>query len=597
MKVIQIAPRLLAAAVLAAAVAACDDNSPVAGLGGVCTELKQTQAQAAQGAAEGKARVRVNLVSRLGVDPGSGEGLSTSGVKLYRGADCMSIGSTQLTRLGTVENSMGGAVADAAVEPGLITHVLLLQETPGQGARRVRAEKIALRQPVTLEAGTRTEIFLALDSVAGSRDAAVRFIAAGPVQLDAGVVMVFEPGRGASASMRRGFTIDMPDGSVSQPTVYGIVENEVGGVASMFNVMPQSVLGGSARITFPINRARIAQGLAMSDYGARLGGASVASTVNGNTVSMDARRLGVISMGTDRMWSQTDDGTIMATPAASSPPAGDRVYGLVSNTCSQRLAANRSTHFSRMTSNAGLLLSDCTDVPPYVHIVLINLSHTMNSGLLRPRVIIPATWYEGTNTFVLKTITEQANSVGAFAAVNGFQWTGDDGSSDGTGVARGTLHINGVRKSPAYTGGEAILGFTGQSSNVTYGSLFIKPSGGTVNLGSYSWNAVPTTTSIIRNGVCNLTYPGGENTRYSAMGIGQGLLALVSSVSDNSTTPYELCSVFEGLNMTGGAILLDGSSAAGMYWLGSHLNPVTGTSSWYWGSARHIAYGVGALKS
>jgi hypothetical protein len=595
-KHIRIAPRLLAAAVLAAAVAACDDISSVAGVNGDCPELEQTEAQAAQGVAEGMARVRVNLVSRLGVDAGSGEGLSTSGVNLYRGADCVRIASTQLTRLGTVENSMGGAVADAAVEPGQITHVLLLQDAPAQGARRVRAEKIALSQPVTLEAGTRTEIFLALDPIAGSQDAAVRFIAAGPVQLDAGAVMVFEPGRGASASMRRGFTLDMPDGSVSQPTVYGIVENDVGGVASMFNVMPQSVLDGSARITFPVNRARIAQGLAMSDYGARLGGASAASTVTGNTVSMDIGRLGVVSMGTDRLWSQTDDGTIRATPAAAASPAREATMGLVNNTCSQRLAANRSTHFSRMTSNAGLLISDCTDVPPYVHIILLNLSYTINSGLLRPRLIIPATWYEGTNTFVLKTITEQANSVGAFAAVNGFQWTGDDGSSDGTGVARGTLYINGVRKSPAYSGGEAILGFTGQSSNATYGSLFIKPSGGTVSLGSYSWNAVPTTTSIIRNGVCSPSDPGGETTRYSAMGIGQGLLALVSSVSDYNTTPYQLCSVFEGLNMLGGAILLDGSSAAGMYWLGSHLNPVTGTSSWYWGSARHIAYGVGAIK-
>jgi hypothetical protein len=588
------APRLLAAAVLAAAVAACDDDSPVAGADGDCTKLEQTEAQAARGVAEGKARVRVNLVSRLGVDAGSGEGLSTSGVKLYRGADCVSIGGTQLTRLGTVENSMGGAVADAAVEPGQITHVLLQQEAPGQGARRLRTEKIALRQPVTLEAGTRTEIFLALDSVTGSKDATVRFVAAGPVQLDAGVVMVFEPGRDASASMRRGFTLDMPGGSVSQPTVYGIVENDAGGVASMFNIMPQSVLGGTARITFPVNRARIAQGLAMSDYGARLGGASVASTVTGNTVSVDVRRLGVVSMGTDRLWSQTDDGTILATPAAPASRAGGA--SLVSNTCSQRLAANRSTHFSRMTSNAGLLISDCTDVPPYVHIILINLSYTINSGLVRPRLIIPATWYQGTTTMVLKTITEQANSVGAFAAVNGFQWTGDDGSSDGTGAARGTLYINGVRMSPAYSGAEAILGFTSQSSNATYGSFFFKPSGGSVSLGSYSWNAVPTTTSIIRNGVCNLSYPGGETTRYSAMGIGQGLLALVSSVSDQSTTPYELCSVFEGLNMMGGAILLDGSSAAGMYWLGSHLNPVTGTASWYWGSARHIAYGVGAIK-
>lgn len=596
MKLMCIAPRLLAAAVLAAAVAACDDNSSVAGVSGDCVELKQTALQAAQGVAEGKARVRVNLVSRLGVDAGSGEGLSTSGVKLYRGADCVRIGSTELTRLGTVENSMGGAVADAAVDPGQITHVVLLQESPGQGARRVRAEKIALRQPVTLEAGTRTEIFLALDSIAGSQDAAVRFIAAGPVQLDAGVVMVFEPGRSASASMRRGFTLDMPDGSVSQPTVYGIVENDVGGVASMFNVMPQSALGGTARITFPVNRARIAQGLGMSDYGARLGGASVPSTVTGNTASLDVRRLGVVSMGTDRLWSQTDDGTILATPAATASLGRNAPLGLVGNICSQRLAANRSTHFSRMTSNAGLLISDCTDVPPYVHIILINLSYTANTGLVRPRLIIPATWYQGTTTFVLKTITEQANSVGAFAAVNGFQWTGDDGSSGGTGQARGTLYINGVRMSPAYTGAEAILGFTSQSNNATFGSLFSKASGGTVSLGSYSWNAVPTTTSIIKNGVCNLSSPGGETTRYSAMGIGQGLLALVSSVSDYSTTPYELCSVYEGLNMLGGAILLDGSSAAGMYWLGSHLNPVTGTSSWYWGSARHIAYGVGAIK-
>ena len=181
--------------------------------------------------------------------------------------------------------------------------------------------------------------------------------------------------------------------------------------------------------------------------------------------------------------------------------------------------------------------------------------------------------------------------------MNGFTWDGDAGTGpDQTGTPKGTLYIDGGRVSPAYTGAEAILGFQPTDRSYgTYALLFDKPAGTTPSFGSYNYNTVPSTTSIIKNGACSRSPTDAETDSWSAVGEGTGILLLASSVSGTSTTAYELCTIFEAMDIMDGAVRVDGGPSAAIFWLGSHLNPLTGARSLYYGSARHIPYAVGAI--
>jgi len=579
------------------ALAACDDDSISLNEAG-CRDVSQSANQVEQRLATGKARVRVNVVSRLGVDIGSGEALRFSGVRLVQNGTCTSVGGSSTTRLGTVESDMGGMVADAALAPNEITALTLVPDGEQQGDRRLSATQLTLAKPIALQPGTRTEIFLALDSVKGSNQVAVRYVASGMVPIDATGIMVMEPGRGMHGTMRNGFSIQIPANAVTTPTVYGIQEYDVGGVTPMYNIMPRGALSSAGSITIPVDRDRIPGGMAIGDYGGSAAGAASEATVRGNLATFPISATGMTSMSSQRGYVQFDDGERVAVPGQGGSAAR---ASLVNNTCSQRLSANRSYYLGQLAQKAGVRISECEGVSPYVHILILNVGYNRpTSTSVFPRVAVPGEWYTGTNTFLLHTITELANIVGAMAAVNGFTWTGDSGSDAGqTGTPNGTLYINGTRKSPAFSAAEALIAFQQGTSNGTLATLVDKPSGATPSLGTYNWNVIPSTTSIIKNGACSRT-PGGEVAPWSSLGIGSGstsgVVVMVSSVSGTSTDAYEICSVYEGLGLLGGAIRLDGNSAASIYWLGSHLNPLGGMSSLYYGSARHVAYGVAVVN-
>lgn len=578
------------------ALAGCNDDgvSPAAG----CQELQQTSASAAGSPLGEKGRIRFNLVSRLGTATGSGESLRTAGIELRQNGRCLRLTHAASTRLESVEGMTGAAVADVLLDAGTISEILIT--TPEQkDDRPLAAERLRLRTPIQVEAGKRTEVFIALDSLAGKKEVAPRFIAAGPVPLNASTVLVAEPGRKGALSLKGGFSMDWPDDALKEAAVYGIVENDVGGVTPAFSVMPAGKLDHSVRITLPLDRSRIPQGLSMSDYDVSLAGSTVASTVKGNSVTFNALGTGPLGMGTNQPYVELDDGTRIASPFAGSAGAARSPNGTLAarslETCYQRLSANRSSYLQRLANgSAGVRVTDCETLPPYVHIVIVNIAYTKPTGYNYPRVVLPAEWYSGTNTFLLHTISEHANLVsGSFAVINGFLWDGDSGSSTGTGTPKGTLYISGARKSPAYTGAEALIGFTIPYTTGTFTSFFSKPSGtSSIDLGTYNYNVVPSTTSIVKNGACSGE---GRSDRWSSIGIGNGLLVMVSSISGESTYDTDLCTVYQGLNVMGGAIRLDGGPSAALSWLGTHLNPLTGLDSYYYGSARHVAYGVGAI--
>jgi hypothetical protein len=67
-------------------------------------------------------------------------------------------------------------------------------------------------------------------------------------------------------------------------------------------------------------------------------------------------------------------------------------------------------------------------------------------------------------------------------------------------------------------------------------------------------------------------------------------------VSNTTTTAYELCSVYEGLGVLGGAIRLDGGRSAAINWQGTTLNTLTGSDYLAFGYERDIPYAIAALN-
>jgi hypothetical protein len=600
--------RLLASLTCATALIACEDSPVAPGSNPACTEVRASPNAAAVRIDTGQARIRVNLVSRLGADQTSGEGVSTSGVELYNGSTCFRLAASTLTRLGSVENDVGRSIADAVLTLPRITHIALQPSELQQGARSFAVGRIALAQPIALEAGTRTDIFLALDSVTGTQNIATRFVAAGAVPLNADVVMAFEPGREARASVEGRFAMMLPAGSGSQPAVYGIVAHDVAEVSPMLDIMPRGALAAPARLTLPIDHTRIPDGLSMNDYGAHVGTDVATTTVDGNTVSIDANAIGLTTVTTAHPYAELPNGrrVVMGASAGALSPLRSRsalrpsfaAQAQATDQCRNNLIANRTGYLELVRAHQFVRSTACMNVPPYVHIIFINIGQGLSGSQIYPWVLFPSEWYTGTTTFLLRTIMQHASSFGTYASVNGFLWDGNIGDGPNqTGTPKGTLYIEDVQRSPVYTGAEAIIGFGQTDSYLGTAALLIDKPSGIANLQGYTWNAVPSTTSIVKNGACSRSPTETPDwNRWSAIGIGNGLLILVSSLSDQETTSYELCAVFEGMVAYDGAIRMDGGPTAAIQWSTTHLNPLVGFAAFkYNGPARHIPYTVGAI--
>lgn len=579
-------------AIVAAVAAACSDDNGLTARD-ECTTLRQSQADIESGRAEGMARVRLNLVSRLGVESASTEQLSINGADLFVDGECYRLESSSSMRLADLENAMGTLAAEASVEPGNVTHVLLRVSGPQGGTRTYSADKLAMEEPVTLRAGSRTDIYLALDPVGttGNR-VATTIVASGMMPWNA-TTMVMDPVRGGKMTMPGGFEMEMPSGSITEATVFGVSEIQSGDVSSTYAIIPESELNEPVTIKLRVDRSRIPQGLTMADYGGRVAGAAAVSSVEGNVATVTAAKgLGHVRMGTSVPYVETTGGLRAAIgPRPQEGPAPGPA--LVDNECYRRLVNERATLYNLLAQNYGVRSFQCENVPPYVHIVIVNLSRAGLSTY--PRIHFPNV-QNADNTLQLREISTHITQVNEFAAINGFTWTGDKGFEwGGTGTAIGTVYLNYERVSPWYTGSEVMVGFG--AWNPTYGTptkFFDRPAGVGLDLTGYTEWMVPGTTSIIKNGACSRT-PGGEVDRWSTLGIGGGLLVMASSASYTTTDAYTLCSVYEGLNVLGGALRLDGGSASGISWLGTTLNPLTGSDFTAFGNERHIAYAVAAV--
>jgi hypothetical protein len=590
--------RLRAAGLLcvAALVAACNDgdNGLLSAGGGDCKVVRQTSDEIADARGGTLARVRVSVVSRLGVDAGAADSVSLKGARLFVGNTCYRLDNTTGWRLAALENDMGGMVAEALVEPGDLGELQLELPQGQSGGHSWDAGRIRLDRAVRLEAGRRTDVYLSLSPVGTSGHVAARFVAAGEMPWES-QTMVYDPVRGGTMSMRGGFSMEIPVGAVSTPTVFGIGSYAGHGVSATYNVWPENELAEPVQIRFPVDRSRIPEGMAMSDYGGRVNGAAAQSSVAGNVATVTARSFGQIGMGTSVPFVETVGGRRVAMRLPAGGGAG--TPSLVNNECYARLVNARTNLYNLLNTSSGVYSSLCTDVSPYVHIIMVNLNRSGlgANGYGYPKIVFPGVRYTD-GTFALREITTHMSTLNNdFAAINGFTWSGDSGCCGGYGTPIGTVYMNNERVSPWFSGTEVIVGFGEWSPYTgTPHAFFERVSGASINITGYTNWMVPSTTSIVKNGACSRA-PGGEVNRWSTVGIGNGVLVMASSASNTTTTAYELCSVYEGLNVLGGAQRLDGGPSAAIWWQGTTLNLLSGGDYLTFGYERDIPYAVAAL--
>lgn len=528
-----------------------------------------TRAYDSAAAVAAAARVRVSFM-------GDTSGLSDLGVgSVYLcGQGCAQLGTSGTMRALNDGSGAGDMFADVSMSPGRVDRIIV-QPDPAKGAA-VMFKTIRLDKPFELSAGGRYEVFLSVRQTTGGKLEAT-YLGMGHVPPGTKAVMAYRPDRAMRSVQAGGLELSMEAGSSSLAQIMSMDSADTGGIAPRITVWPETSLTSKARITLRVDPTRLAKGLTLNDYQLRVGGAvGTPYTVNGDQISFTADTLNNAALFTSRSVVETDKGEREALPLTSALSAEDlKPQNLTSqdtSTCRNRLIANRAAYEQYFTNGTDALkISDCENVAPFVHIVLIDRSKRGRTVALP---ITPSTTYPG--QYVLQPITTHGS--GSAVAINGFYWTGDDGTYMGTGYGTpgGTLITAGtVRRKTSST--EAILGFQMQPTDRSQGTSaeFFVGASTSLNFGTHNYNVVGSTASIIKNRACNPAL-GNESNLWSAAGIGFNRMALVSSVTGSSSTSPELCAVFEGLGYLDGAIRLDGGPSASMAWLGQHINPLSG---------------------
>ena len=264
---------------------------------------------------------------------------------------------------------------------------------------------------------------------------------------------------------------------------------------------------------------------------------------------------------------------------------------------------------SDATASTGVVnINWCENIPPYVHMIFSNLNDP------RIQFSIPYTFYQA-NVYSpvlmqLKPISAWMSLRNSIALINGFTWSGDQGTSSGqTGLPDGYLTSGGnfpnTENIPRrIVGGNRIGGGSVGGPGTSAGNKYVMgihktkqvayfetsaPDDATHPNNAFSpfdFNVVSSSTSIVKRGTCT-----GDMTdnRWSAVGAENGRMVIISSTSNGTTSAAKLCPLFKALQVNN-ALRLDGGPSTSITLDGKHLNPLIGLVYLKYGSARYIAY-------
>lgn len=358
----------------------------------------------------------------------------------------------------------------------------------------------------------------------------------------------YVPEKDLNIKLKSGINLNIPANALNKPQIFVVSENNVGEKIPLIDIYPYLKLNKNLTLTLPQETVGSRSTFASPGY---------SSQIISNTTS-----------------TFRESSIKIATRAATA------------QSCQQIISSNINAWIQQLrgTANGLLRISQCENIPPYMHIVLVDNTRT--------KVIVAAEKYSANspnNQVKLLPITDYIGVPRVKSGINGFVWDGDSGSSRGQqGTLIGNV-VSGGRVLSTAAPGKNYYNFHFFNNNTTNWQLTQGPYNFPANLQT----AVGSSTSIVKNGACSGQ---GNTDRWSAIGSNNNYVtAMMSSTSGSEVNDKDLCPIFQSLTMNN-AIRLDGGPSAAIFWDNLHLNPLVGASKFYYGTARSVAYPLLSYK-
>ena len=383
----------------------------------------------------------------------------------------------------------------------------------------------------------------------------------------------YNPERNVNFKLKSNFEINIPFNSLKKPKIFLVIEDDVKKDFPLLDIYPHILLDKNISINTKQSLAR--------------------QSLSKTTTNTDAS---IIADRTKSFRPQDFESNKLSLRTLAAQE---------NKTCAQIISEKKTAYINSLNSSGVSTISDCENIPPYVHIVL------MNGKDQRRQMILPFIPYpnEKSPSVVKLTSIENYKTTG-IAGINGFTWDGDEGTAEGQrGVLLGyvdsnkkNLVINLRNKTHLIfnynfaSWKESLASYyqatnpkSQLSGNVTVGSTtsIIKSSNVAGMLGEPN-------KPVNSNMICSTDT---TNSRWSAIGSGilnakssdPNLFLLVSSTSSGETNAAELCNIYKAFNIAN-AIRLDGGPSAAMIINQVFVNPLQGLYRVKYGSSRKIAY-------
>jgi hypothetical protein len=592
----------------------------------------------------GQGGLEVRFVARPGEDHLKNVELAM--VKLCGDMGCDSFSKSKLLDSTKLESPEGAIFASGAFSAMRYDHAFVFVRRPSGYSM----SSIPLREPFKVFAGFQHVLFFTLTNRERSEDKhKIRVTGSSGISgIPAGAQHLFlmDPRRETRLKLEDGSSLEIPKKAMSKLQAFALNRDDGVDDLASYTLVPNVTLQKEARLSLSVDTSKLPQGfngkriakIIQSHFD--LEHFEVPATFqefpafienHGSTVMIETKLTGQIQVRNEQqvLWDGSGKRVVLN---ATSPTTKLQTRATSSQACADLLSANLVSLKATLDATGSVKTDLCLGISPYVNIVLVNMRNPLYQTqiarkfkfLSNPDQNLPGAG----GAFPLESVINLTALNSAFVGINGatfrggFCECGNEPPHLGEKEFKGTTAIftplfekdpYGLPATTVIAQGSKITevgGYSRIKKSSESALAFYKNASGsgiranqvpgtlgvtfpTSDAGGAYFTAVGSTTSIIKNGVCNLTQGAlGAAFNASAMGFGNDRLVLVSSDHNREIDPWLLCGVFEGLNTLGGATLLDGGAAAQLVYSGTLLNPTTFQQSLVFGAAQKIAYAI-----
>jgi hypothetical protein len=480
-----------------------------------------------------------------------------------------------------VNTSQGNAelIVDTIVPISKITSVYF---EPTTGSQKVEGS-IKLDTPLNIEEGyLGAEIFVTLEKKRiANQDIYSPIASSSSLWNPELFTLHYDPKVATKVDLDYATTFSIPAQSLSKPQLFSVSVRDVGDRMPMVDIYPNINFKKQATIeSSGVNQSKTAALTIPATPSTGRVPTSIRLLSQPSNADTTKKTIQISKTGTFK-----DEDFSNSSLQNSEKMTQTNALAAAAASCASVITQNMNTITSLSSGSGVVNVQYCENIPPYIHIAYINTADS------RIKYSIPATYNHsqppGTNGWYpyylhLLPITTYANT--SIVAINGFVWSGDQGTADGQiGTPEGYLDSAFLPLGINSAGGNKLVMGYGTSLNQLH---FFETSQVHANLSPYDYMAVSSSTSVIKNNVCSTDT---TNNRWSAVGSVNGRMVMLSSTSSGTTSAADLCSIFRAFGIQN-ALRLDGGPSTAMLINQKVVNPITGVASLKYGSLRRIAY-------